>query len=92
MKSDANITFILLHGIGGNSNASLVAYHFVETQKNSIVKNSCFLCGTIYVNFNFFFTSFKAIQKGNLDGARIHAENAIRQKYQVSRLTSDGVL
>ncbi|CAH3164406.1 unnamed protein product [Porites lobata] len=24
----------------------------------------------------------KAIQKGNLDGARIHAENAIRQKYQ----------
>ena len=43
------------------------------------------------MNFNFFFTSFKAIQKGNLDGARIHAENAIRQKYQVSRLTSDGV-
>lgn len=34
-RSDANINFIFLHGIGGNSNASLVAYHFVETQKNS---------------------------------------------------------
>jgi len=25
----------------------------------------------------------KALQKGNLEGARIHAENAIRQKNQV---------
>ena len=27
----------------------------------------------------------KAIEKGNMDGARIHAENAIRQKNQVRR-------
>ena len=92
MKSDANINFIFLHGIGGNSNASLVAYDFVETQKNSIVKNSLFPLWDYMWILLFFFTSFKAIQKGNLDGARIHAENAIRQKYQVSRLTSDGVL
>ena len=28
--------------------------------------------------------SSQALQKGNLEGARIHAENAIRQKNQVS--------
>ena len=33
--------------------------------------------------------SFKAIQKGNVDGARIHAENSIRQKNQVSRSIFD---
>lgn len=27
---------------------------------------------------------FQAIQKGNLEGAKIHAENSIRQKNQVS--------
>ena len=29
------------------------------------------------------FLNTKAIQKGNMEGAKIHAENAIRQKNQV---------
>ena len=31
----------------------------------------------------YFQTNFQALQKGNIEGARIHAENAIRQKNQV---------
>ena len=36
----------------------------------------------IYENILFL---YQAIQKGNIEGARIHGENAIRQKNQVRR-------
>jgi len=32
----------------------------------------------------YFYLFSQAIQKGNLEGAKIHAENSIRQKNQVS--------
>lgn len=51
-----------------------------ETENKTGKKKNHHLKKVFFLTWKLFF--FKAIQKGNIEGARIHAENAIREKNQ----------
>ena len=69
--------------------SSLTCYFWVNHLEH--ISRQCLLSCPLFViscgNCDLCFLGyliFQAIQKGNLEGAKIHAENAIRQKNQVS--------
>ena len=85
---------LFLHFPGGGTREAVFAGYvtFLTISPTPLlITNSCILVA-ILICFFFDDLFLQAIQKGNLEGAKIHAENSIRQKNQVSLWTDNEMI